>query len=82
MAMIVMNLVTPTAAIQLQLLFNKNLRSAAALGVTKFITMTALNLITLCCVNDPKNIYSGILENLKSKPRMYKSPGCGTKAQS
>jgi len=53
----VMNLVTPKATAKHELLFNKsdlgllnkNSRLAAALGVTKFTTVIAMNLVTLCC---------------------------------
>jgi hypothetical protein len=57
--MAVMNSVTPKAAAKHDLLFkesasesgllNKSSCLAAALGVTKFMTVIALNLVTLCC---------------------------------
>jgi len=52
--MTVINLATPKAAAKLELLtesglLNKNSCLTAALGVTKFITVIAMNLVTLCC---------------------------------
>jgi hypothetical protein len=57
--MAVTNFVTPKAAAKHDLLFNKSAsesglliksyRIAAALGVTKFMTVIAMNLVTLCC---------------------------------
>ncbi len=57
-AMTVVNLVTPKAAAKHELLFNKLVSEvgllnksshfAPTLGVTKFITIIAMNLVTLC----------------------------------
>jgi hypothetical protein len=58
-AMIVISLVTLKEAAKLQLVFkkpasgagllNKSSHLAAALGVTKFITNTVMNFVTICC---------------------------------
>jgi hypothetical protein len=74
--MFVINLVTLKAAAKRELLFNptplpeaglsnKSSHLAAALGVTKFLVLLAMNLVTLCCAT---SVSLGCLTNHTLRP--------------